>query len=332
MRYFKWPGSSLAVAVLLLISCESKKAKDKPGGGAKADISIPKFHADSALALVRKQVSFGPRIPNTPAHQATGDFIVARLKALGAVATVQQFQATAYDGQVLQLRNIIGSFRPEVQKRVVLAAHWDTRPFSDKDANAPRKPFDGANDGASGVAVLLELARHVSQAPDVGIDLVFFDGEDWAQPEGEAAPALPTGLDSWWCLGSQHWARHPHRPGYKAYYGILLDMVGGRDAKFFREGTSRFYAPKLVERVWSTAARLGYSSSFIAQDQEPITDDHLFVNELANIPMIDIVPYEPDYGYFGTFHHTQQDNLDIIDKTTLERVGTVVLDVIWREP
>lgn len=330
MRYFKWPGISLAVAVLLLISCESKKSTDKPGG-AKADVSVPKFHADSALALLRKQVSFGPRIPNTPAHRATGDFIVARLKALGAVTTVQGFQATTYDGKVLQLRNIVGSFRPEIQKRVVLAAHWDTRPYSDKDANNPQKPFDGANDGASGVAVLLELARHLSQAPNVGIDLIFFDGEDWGELDGTSRPTLPAGLDSWWCLGSQHWARHPHKPGYKAYYGILLDMVGGRDAHFFREGTSRFYAPKLVERVWSTAARLGYSSSFITQDQEAITDDHLFVNQLADIPMIDIVPYDPSYGYFGSYHHTQQDNLEIIDKATLEKVGTVVLDLIWRE-
>lgn len=328
MRYSHWPGLSLAVVILLLFSCEPKK---QAGGGEKAEVVVPKFQADSALVLLQKQISFGPRIPNTAAHRATGDFIVARLKSLGAVTTVQQFQATTYDGQVLQLRNIIGSFRPDVQKRVVLAAHWDTRPFSDKDANAPKKAFDGANDGASGVAVLLELARHLAQAPNVGIDLVFFDGEDWGF-EGTGAPVLPTGLDSWWCLGSQHWARHPHKPGYKAYYGILLDMVGGRDAHFFREGTSRFYAPKLVERVWSTAARLGYSSMFITQDQEAITDDHLFVNELANIPMVDIVPYDPNYGYFGTFHHTQQDNLDIIDKATLEKVGTVVLDVIWREP
>jgi hypothetical protein len=327
MQHFYWRNLSLTATILLLISCAPKKATDKPIG----EVSVPKFQADSAFALLQKQVSFGPRIPNTPAHRAAGDFIVSRLKSLGAVTTIQQFQATTYDGQVLQLRNIIGSFRPEIQKRVVLAAHWDTRPFSDKDANAPQKPFDGANDGASGVAVLLELARHLSQSPNTGIDLMFFDGEDWGY-DGTPAPPLPNGLDSWWCLGSQHWARHPHKPGYKAYYGILLDMVGGREARFFREGTSQFYAPKLVDRVWSAAARLGYSSTFIAINQVSITDDHLFVNQIANIPMIDIVPYDPNYGYFGTFHHTQQDNLDVIDKATMEKVGTVVLDVIWREP
>lgn len=326
MRHSFWPYFPMVAAFLLLTSCESKKSSEKT-----VEANVPKFNADSALALLQKQVSFGPRIPNTPAHRAAGDFIVVRLKSLGAVTIIQQFQATTYDGRVLQLRNIIGSFRPEIQKRVVLAAHWDTRPFSDKDSMSPQIPFDGANDGASGVAVLLELARHVSQSPNVGIDFIFFDGEDWGF-EGTPAPTLPSGLDSWWCLGSQHWAKHPHKSGYKAYYGILLDMVGGRDARFFREGTSQFYAPKLVERVWAIAARLGYSSAFIPQDQVPITDDHLFVNELANIPMIDIVPYDPNYGYFGTYHHTQQDNLNIIDKATLEKVGTVVLDVIWREP
>jgi hypothetical protein len=317
-------------ASALFLSCGDRKQTVKSGSDSNDVAKVLAFNADSAMALVRAQVSFGPRIPNTQAHQQTGDFIITRLKAYGAKVHIQEFDAESYDGQKLRLRNIVGSFRPELQKRIILAAHWDTRPFSDKDSAAPDKPFDGANDGASGVAVLLEIARHLKTQPQVGIDIIFFDGEDWGEPDGTTIPK-PPGIDSWYCLGSQHWSKNKHLPGYRAYFGILLDMVGGKDAQFFQEGTSIFYAPKVVDKVWSTAARLGYSSTFVAQRQSPITDDHLFVNELGGIPMIDITPFDAEYGYFGPYHHTQQDNLDNISTKTLGIVGQVVMQVIYQE-
>jgi Zn-dependent M28 family amino/carboxypeptidase len=314
------------VVWVLLVSCGDKKEKRVP---AETPVTVPVFQADSALHFIEKQVSFGPRVPNTRPHRETGDYLIAKLRSYGARVTVQEFQATTYDGQKLNLRNIVGSFYPQVQKRILLAAHWDTRPFADKDPENPDKPFDGANDGASGVGVLLEIARNLKTAPKVGVDIIFFDGEDWGVENGEVP--LPAGLDSWWCLGSQHWAKHKQPPGYRAYYGILLDMVGGRDAQFYQEGTSVFYAPQIVKKVWTAAARMGYPSTFITQSQAPITDDHLFVNQLAEIPMINITPYDPKTGYFGTYHHTRQDNLQLMSKETLNKVGRVVTQVIYSE-
>jgi hypothetical protein len=195
-----------------------------------------------------------------------------------------------------------------------------------------REP-EPANDGASGVAVLLELARLThTNPPSVGIDIFLFDGEDWGEREGTTGQIKPPdGYTSWWCLGSQYWARNKHKPNYTAYYGILLDMVGASNAHFVQEGTSMEYAPRIVEKVWSAASRLGYSSTFLRQKEAAITDDHVFINTLANIPTIDIVHFDPMKGYFGDFHHTQKDSMTIIDRSTLRAVGSVVLDVVYRE-
>ncbi|MDZ4714985.1 MAG: M28 family peptidase [Cytophagales bacterium] len=312
----------------LVISCGEKKER------AEQKEEVPAFSADTAYAFVQKQVAFGPRIPNSVAHRAAGDFIIATLNRYGARTTVQEFTALTFDGHTLNLRNIIASYQPKKQKRVLLSAHWDTRPFADKDPENASASFDGANDGASGVAVLLEIARHLGagMGPEVGVDLIFFDGEDWGEREGEAMRApLPAGWTSWWCLGSQYWSKNKHKRGYQAQYGILLDMVGARDAHFFQEGASVTYAPGVVKKVWNTAARMGFSSVFIAQRQEAITDDHIFINETANIPTIDITHFEPGLGYFGKTHHTRQDNLAGISWETLEIVGRVVLQVVYDE-
>ena len=313
-----FPFFSALFISLLFFSCNP--GKEKSLSESKA-IKIPEFNADSAYALVDRQVSFGPRIPNTKAHREAGDFILNKLKSYGAKTTVQEFQAMTFDGNNLSLRNIIGSFNPSIQKRVLLAAHWDTRPFSDKDKENPEKTFDGANDGASGVGVLLEIARHLA-GTEAGVDIIFFDGEDWGDSDN-----VPT----WWCLGSQYWAKHKHSPGYQAYYGILLDMVGGANARFFQEGSSVSYAPRIVEKVWKRAGLMGYGSVFVQQKEDPIIDDHVFVNEIADIPMIDITPFEPGVGYFGSFHHTQKDNMDLINKETLGIVGRVLMQVIYLE-
>ena len=297
-------------------------------------VNVPVFNADSAYAFVKKQVDFGPRVPNSSAHRKAGDFFIEKLKGYGAAVTVQEFTAPSYDGQQLQLRNIIASFGEEKQKRVLLAAHWDTRPFADKDSDNPTGPMDGANDGASGVGVLLEIARHLKGDTTirVGVDMILFDGEDWGEPESDQGQRKPPGdWDSWWCMGSQYWSRNKHKPNYSAHYGVLLDMVGARRSQFFREGASLQYAPNIVSKVWDMGARLGYSDYFVKQNAHAITDDHIYVNEWAKIPMINIVHYQQGIGYFGDYHHTQKDNMDLISKETLEAVGVTLLNVIYYE-
>lgn len=328
--------SFFIVTVILMASCGKTQEKKQATEADKPAISIdvPAFNPDSAYQFVAKQVAFGPRIPNTAAHRQAADYFVQTLKRYGAQITLQEFEAENFSGQKLNLKNIVASFNPGKSKRILLGAHWDTRPFSDKDSEKPNAHFQGANDGGSGVGVLLEIARviSVSTMPEVGVDLILFDGEDWGEKEGEKGQhQLPTGLQEWWCLGSQHWAKNKHKPGYSAYYGILLDMVGAKNAQFHREGYSMEFAPSIVEKVWGHAQRLGFSHAFVNKTQAGITDDHLFVNTIAKIPMINIVHFEPGIGYFGDFHHSQKDNLDLINKEMLGIVGTTVLNTIYYE-
>lgn len=316
---------------LLLIGCGVNQ-ENRTSERSQDVITTPQFNADSAYNFVERQVAFGPRVPNTKAHENAKDYFVSQFKKYGAGVKVQEFESTTFDHQRLLLKNIIASFNPEKQKRVLLSAHWDTRPFADKDPNKKDAPFDGANDGGSGVGVLLEVARQLDQhLPTIGIDIILFDGEDWGERDNEANRIPPRpGLDSWWCLGSQHWANNKHKPNYTAYYGILLDMVGAKDAHFYREGVSLEYAPKIVEKVWNAAGHIGYSNFFLKQNQGGITDDHVFVNQIAKIPMINIVSTLPGGG-FGEFHHTQKDNISLIDKAVLKAVGQTLLEVIYRE-
>jgi len=290
---------------------------------------VPAFNADSAYAFIQKQVDFGPRVPNTPEHKATGQWLMDKFAGWGLEVQGQELRATTYDGRTLELTNIIASYKPEQKKRIILAAHWDTRRIADKDSQRIDEPIDGANDGGSGVGVLLEIARVISEAGalNVGIDFILFDGED----DGKPNHAQGTGDDSmWWCLGSQHWSKSPHEPGYSAYYGILLDMVGAKGARFYKEGVSVQYASGIVNKVWGYGHHLGYSDFFQMRESHPITDDHIPVNEVANIPMINIIDYSPDYG-FGHYHHTHSDNMEIIDRHTLKVVGETVLFTIYQE-
>lgn len=291
----------------------------------------PAFNADSAFGFVKGQVDFGPRIPNTKAHTNCGNWLVAQLKKYGCQVTEQTFKATTFDGTTLNARNIIGSINPQANKRILLAAHWDTRPFADKDTGEFKdKKFDGADDGASGVGVLLEIARTLqanAQKPNVGVDIIFFDAEDW----GEKHTMTPSQHKLFWCLGSQYWAKNPHKVGYRADYGILLDMVGAKGAIFPKEGTSMMYASGIVENVWQIAQRLGYDNLFNYQQSGGLTDDHTPVNETAKIPMIDIVNLNPMTGDFGSYHHRHTDNLANIDRNTLKAVGQVVVQVLYQE-
>ncbi len=327
----------LLVALLagaLLTACNSNPSAEREAIQRPAPLPAPDFNPDSAYAFVARQVNFGPRVPNTTAHTNTKNWLVDKLTTYGADVQVQEFEAEAYNGTRLQLSNIIASLYPERRKRVLLAAHWDTRPYADKDSTRTDQPIDGANDGASGVGVLLEVARALQQAdtvPRVGVDIILFDGEDYGEPEGEKSDAESTNR-VWWCLGSQYWSDHKHAPNYSAYYGILLDMVGAKEATFYREGVSERVAPSIVKKVWNTAQQLGYGSYFVTKESPEIVDDHVYVNYDAKIPMIDIVEYEPtNESYFAAYHHTHADDLDIISRETLEAVGETVLHVLYGE-
>lgn len=290
--------------------------------------NVPTFDADSAWVFVENQVKFGPRVPNSEAHVACGNYLTSELKRFGAQVYEQEATLTAYNGTQLKAKNIIGSYNPENSKRVLLFAHWDSRPYADhdKDPANHKKPIDGADDGASGVGVLLEMARQFSiKSPAIGIDIIFFDAEDYGTPE-----FVKEYKENTWCLGAQFWAKNPHVKGYKADFGILLDMVGAKNASFFKEATSMRYAPQIVEEVWSTARDLGYGKFFINAEGGAITDDHQYVILGRNIPCIDIIYTDPesDNG-FGPHWHTQNDTMDNIDRETLKAVGQTVLQVVY---
>ncbi len=317
---------------LLLVACgESNKDSSIQQQAVEVPSQpVPEFSADSAYLFIQKQVDFGPRVPNTPEHKEAADWLQAKFKSYGMEVSAQQFTAEAYDGKQLDLTNIIASYNPSAKKRIILAAHWDSRRVADKDTERINEPIDGANDGGSGVGVLIEIARNISVSTDklaVGVDFILFDGEDDGKPESAKAG----GNDAkWWCLGSQYWAKNPHERGYAAYYGILLDMVGAKGARFYKEGVSLQYAKNIVTKVWNNAHAIGHSDFFQMRESHAITDDHIAVNEIAKIPMIDIIDYSPDFG-FGRYHHKHADNMDIIDKRTLKAVGETVLYTIYQE-
>ncbi|MFQ3575234.1 MAG: M28 family peptidase [Cytophagales bacterium] len=318
----------------LIFSCEKPNEVKQKTSAEKTNQSLSvNFNADSAYFYIEKQVNFGKRVPNTKAHVITKDYLVSKLEQFGWKTQIQSFEANAFDGKKLKLFNIIASYNPESSKRILLCAHWDTRPFADQEESLEKKyqPIDGANDGASGVAVLLEIARTISnstQKPNIGIDIVLFDGEDYGQPD---FIEMDRKSDTW-CLGSQHWSKNPHVANYQAYYGILLDMVGAKNAKFALDGTSRYFAPGIQKKVWDKANALGYGNYFVYTETEEIIDDHYYINKIAKIPTIDIIDYDPSDGaYFGNYWHKHEDNLDSIDKNTLFAVGTVVLHLLYED-
>lgn len=295
----------------------------------KPFISVPDFNEDSAYSFVKKQVDFGPRVPNTPEHKKCAKYLENKLKSYGFNVIRQEFKARTFNGKQLEAINIIGAYNPEHQKRILLFAHWDSRPFADQDKKDKTKPILGANDGASGVGILLEVARQIAiLKPDLGVDIIFFDAEDYGQP---SETMLAQQSDTW-CLGSQYWSKNPHKPNYKAEYGILLDMVGAPNAVFTKENISMQYAADVVNKVWGVANQIGFGNYFINQETYFLgTDDHQYVNQIAKIPSIDIIQYDSSTGSFGTYWHTHNDNMDAIDKNTLNAVGTTVLAVVLSE-
>ena len=322
-----WLTYLLGASLLLQCTSPTQDAPEPEPAPAPAPdkpvVQPPPFSADSAYRWLSKQVEMGPRAPGTLAHGRCATYLESELRRFTPHVTRQQPPVTAHDGKRFTLQNIIARFKPEAEKRILLCAHWDSRPRAEMDSERPGAPILAANDGASGVAVLLEVARNLAaNPPPCGIDIVLFDLEDYGESAAENS----------YCLGSQYWSRTPHIPGYQAEYGILLDMVGGKGARFFREGTSRTYAPHVVDKVWRNAQRLGYGNWFLNQDGNGITDDHYYINKISDIPTIDIIELDPgsETG-FGRYWHTHKDDLSLIDPSTLHAVGHTLLFTLFQE-
>ena len=291
----------------------------------------PDFNADSAYIYLQEQCDFGPRTMNSTAHDKCEKWIIKKFEQYGCKVTTQKATLNGYDGTPLRSTNIMASYNPEATTRIMFCAHWDCRPWADNDPDSTnwRKPIIAANDAASGVGVMIELARILKGSGlELGVDFVCFDAEDYGTPqwfEGEDPGDT-------WALGAQYFANNLPE-GYAPRYGILLDMVGGVGAKFYREGMSMQYAPAIVKKVWNAARQVGYGSYFPKADGGMITDDHVPVNQTANIPCIDVIPYYPDCAQssFGPTWHTIADNMDNIDKNTLKAVGQTMVQVLFTE-
>jgi len=289
--------------------------------------NVPVFQPDSAYQYIKKQLEFGPRYPNSEGHRSALAWKLNKLRSFAGNNGVyaQEFQVSGYDGDTLSLANIIASFNPTATDRILLCAHWDTRPRSDAETDIikAKMPVLGADDGGSGVGVLLELARLFSKnPPPIGVDIVLFDGEDYGK-EGDL---------SMYFLGSRHWAQNPPVSGYKPRFGILLDMVGGTGASFPKEINSVNVAPILVDELWMLASELGYSPLFKNELGLPIQDDHVILNQYTSFKTINIIHHRRPFGDqtgFPDYWHTSKDNLDIIDVKVLDAVGKTIAELIY---
>jgi len=330
MKYFP-----LLIVMILLAGGCNQPVKQKPAQQdltvVKTAVAVPAFNEDSAYESARVQLAFGPRVPNTKAHDKCASWLAGKLKTYTPAVIVQQGKIKAFDGTLLNFQNIIASWKPAINNRILLCAHWDSRPWADHDPDPKnrKKPVDAANDGAAGVGVLLEVARQLSLAsPSIGVDIILFDVEDYGPPEDLKV----ANSEDYWGQGAQYWAANPHKADYYARYGILLDMIGARNATFLMEGISMEYAPDIVKSVWSTANRIGYSSYFLFEQGGSITDDHIPINRIRNIPTIDMIHLDKNSQTgFYPYWHTTGDTFDKIDKTTLKVVGQTLLTVIFEE-
>ncbi len=318
---------SIYAMLLLCASC----AKQQQSSNSAVRYA---FSADSAYMYVAQQVAFGARVPGTDAHVACGDWLCDKLAQYGTQVHNQYGTMTNYAGDPQLLRNIVAYFEGNTSDVVLLCAHWDSRPWSDEERLYEDRftPVIGANDGASGVGVIMEIVRQLSIRKAQGeftpsVLIVFFDCEDMGTPSHYTSKER----EHTWCLGSQYWAKEfkNQNSQIKICYGILLDMVGDPSATFPREYFSVAHAGNYVEQLWRTAARLGYGRYFVNQAAYPITDDHYYVSTIASIPCVDIIDYKPQNGTgFAEWWHTQHDDMRNINRQTLQAVGETVITTI----
>jgi glutaminyl-peptide cyclotransferase len=326
------------ITLLFLSSCDkcNPPRTNDAVASPKVVVNAPSFSSDSAYDYTKAQLDFGTREMNSKGHEACAHWLIDKAKQLTDTVYVQKFEAKGFDGVTLKCTNIIASINPQASVRILLTSHWDSRPWADQDSADRDKPILSACDGASGVGTLLEIARAIKSSPlkNIGVDLFFNDAEDRGYSSSLDGLIKSGNYDSEnsWCLGAQHWSANPHVPGYKADFGILLDMAAAHNAVFAREGNSAFNAGWVQDKVWANAEQLGYSGFFSNQQMGAITDDHVYINQLAKIPTIDIIHYDPasPSGTFGSYWHTHADNMDVIDKNTLTAVGKTLLYTIYQ--
>jgi len=341
----------LIVITVILCACtnepkqtpKQKVKTNEPKQTPKVKVDVPAFNSDSAYYFIKKQVDFGPRVISSNGWENCGDWLEKKLTNYADTVIIQRSSITTYDGKNHTLKNIIASFSPKIEKdRIALFAHWDTRHMADYDSEKSKRhlPILGANDGGSGVGVLLEIARQFSiKKPNIGIDIILFDAEDYGEPNKEKKDYKNMEeykrdverMEKEWCKGSRYWSKNPHKKNYSAKYGILLDMVAAKNAKFYLEGNSVKFASPVVQKVWKRGHKLGYEKYFIFQTTTKIMDDHVPINNSSlGIPTIDIVEYSPS-GNFNKHWHTHQDNMNNIDKETIKAVGQTLLGVVYNE-
>jgi glutaminyl-peptide cyclotransferase len=299
------------VGVVFALACQARANNEPKSGGGAGGAS--QFNGRTAFTYIEKQMSFGPRIPNKPGHEQTGDWLLAELRARADTVIVQDIRHVTHKGDTLHLRNFFARFRPQATERVLLLAHWDTRPMADRSMNVAqqRMPVPGANDGASGVAVLLGVADALKGQPPVnGVDLLFVDGEDY----GDFADTNDV------LIGSRWFGAHLP-PGYQPLFAVLFDMVADKDLQIHQEGQSVAFAPEVVQRVWRVAADRGHGRQFVSDVRHTLTDDHVSLQKVG-IHAIDVVDF--DYPYW----HTTEDTIDKVSAESLQIVGDVAVALV----
>ena len=319
------------LCIFFILSSCTENANVKKNVAYELDniIHVPEFNADSCYSYIKKQVEFGPRYLSSEGAKNCSKWLIKKLSKIADTLIVQEANVITYDKKRHKIKNIIASFHPQKNNRILLMAHWDTRHIADHDSVRKNKPILGANDGGSGVGMLIEIARNIKiKKPKVGIDIILFDGEDYGQPENSKFPIMQ---DSW-CLGSQYWSKNKHRKNYFAKYGILLDMVGGPNAKFYEEDFSKFYADNILQKVWNIGHDIGYGEFFVFERGAQFLDDHYYVNNITSIPTIDIIEFDPSSkNKFNKHWHTHGDDLNNISKKTLKAIGQTVMHVIYND-
>jgi glutaminyl-peptide cyclotransferase len=310
--------------LVILLLCLVAGCKGDANGGsatqrsAGATATATGFNGSAAYNYAKSQVDFGPRVPGSPAAKQAGDWIIRQMRARADTVIVQAFNYTTADGKKLPLRNILARFRPELPERVLYITHWDSRPISESAATEAEKkmPVPGANDGASGVGMFVALGDVLKKTkPNVGVDLLFTDGEDYGQFGPPEVDVL---------IGAKYFATHLPSPNYKPLYGVLWDMIGDKDLRIPYEMYSFQQAPEVVSRVWQTAADLGHGDVFVQESGGQIVDDHIPLLN-AGLRVIDVIDltYPP--------HHTPHDTMDKISAKSLATVGDVATALVTRK-